>query len=42
MDKNNHSHNDSHSKDCANSSNQGNNCEVNAKEQIPLTDVLNL
>ena len=40
MDKNNHSHNDSHSKDCGKPSKQVNNCEVNAKEQIPLTDTL--
>ena len=42
MDKNNHSHKDSHSKDCSNSSKQDNNCEVNAMEQIPLADVRKL
>ncbi len=38
MDKNNHPHKDSHSKDCDNSSKQDKNCEVNAIEQIPLAD----
>ena len=38
MDKNNNSHKDSHSKDCDKPSKQVNNCEVNAIEQIPLTD----